>query len=427
MPRLSLPRKVAPLLQPAPYKALYGGRAGMKSWSAAQIVLTLMRIHGSNSSLHPGYHRVLHAREIQRSIAQSSFQLLKDTADRLDFTWRGRPFFRWTLTELIGLNGSRAWFHGLRHNVQSIKSMEGLSAVVVEEAKYVSDASIRILRPTLRAEGSEMLFIWNPEFPTDPVDAMFRGKHGPPPGAVMVPLSWRDNPHLSQKTRDDMEFDRRRDPAMAAHIWDGDYLQRSDAQVFKNWRIDDFELPADLRRNLGGDWGFGNDPSVLICSALVGRRLYVEHEAWRLGCPIELLPALFAGSDQSEPPRWHNPHNWPGVPGALRWPIRADSSRPDLIQHLGRLGFTITGARKGAGSVDRGVAWLQDLEIVVHPRCVRTADELKRYSYKVDANSVDPNTGEAGVVLPQLVDAHNHIIDALRYSHEESLIANQVF
>ena len=101
------------------------------------------------------------------------------------------------------------------------------------------------------------------------------------------------------------------------------------------------------------------------------------------------------------------------VPESEKWPIVADNARPETISHMQRHGFPkIMPAVKGPKSVEEGIEWLKSHDIVVHPRCVHTIDELTCYSYKTD-----PLTG---VVLPVLADRDNHLIDALRYACEAS-------
>jgi phage terminase large subunit len=125
-----------------------------------------------------------------------------------------------------------------------------------------------------------------------------------------------------------------------------------------------------------------------------GRNLYVDHEAYRIGCEIDNLPDLFMS-----------------IPEAEKWPMVADTSRPETISYLRRHGFPkIQAAVKGARSVEEGVAFLQSYDMIVHPRCTHLIDELTLYSYKLD-----PLTG---LVLPVLADKDNHMIDALRYATE---------
>jgi phage terminase large subunit len=133
---------------------------------------------------------------------------------------------------------------------------------------------------------------------------------------------------------------------------------------------------------------------VLIRCHVVGRTIYVDHEAYRVGCEIMDTPDLFFTVPESE-----------------KWPIVADSARPETISHMRKHGFPkIMAAVKGPKSVEEGVEWLKSYDIVVHPRCQHTIDELTCYSYKTD-----PLTG---TILPILADRDNHLIDALRYACE---------
>ena len=95
----------------------------------------------------------------------------------------------------------------------------------------------------------------------------------------------------------------------------------------------------------------------------------------------------------------------------------ADSARPETISHMRKNNFPkIQPAIKGPKSVEEGVEWLKSFDIIVHPRCKHTIDELTLYSYKTDRDT--------GAVLPVLEDKDNHVIDALRYACEGSRRAN---
>ena len=418
---LSPPPKARRFYEPSTFKAWHGGRASTKSWSAADAAL-LRTFNGE-------FNRILCLREFQNSIEDSSFQLLKDRAEHLDLRWRGRPFFTWTKNEIKGINGSRFRFAGLRHNLNSIRSKEAFDLAMVEEAQAASQESIDVLIPTvLRNAGAEIWFMWNPDDPDDPVDAMFRGKAGPPPNSIVEEVNYPDNPYLTDEIRAQIAYDYKRDPLVADHIWRGKYLIRKDAQVFKNWTIEECAPPDDAELLYGGDFGFGDvDPTVGIRCWLVegkaGRKtLYIDHEVWGMKVRLDDLAAFFAGSDplaiDDRPARWENELSYAGMPGALDWVWRMDSSQPHVIQHLQSRGLSVQGAKKGAGSIKAGVDWLQSYDIVVHPRCLRTIAEFKGYRYKVD---------RAGNVLPQIVDVNNHLMDSLRYAVESHRRKNVIF
>jgi len=147
---------------------------------------------------------------------------------------------------------------------------------------------------------------------------------------------------------------------------------------------------------LGADWGYSVDPTCLIRTFIVGKKLYIDYEAYQVGCDIDLIPDLFAQ-----------------VPDSHLYPMIADSSRPETIAFVRKNGYPrIYGSVKGSGSVIDGIEWLQSYDIIVHPRCVHTIDELRNYKYKVDKDT--------GKVTGVPEDKHNHVIDALRYSCEAS-------
>ena len=279
------------------------------------------------------------------------------------------------------------------HTAESIKSLEGYDIAWVEEAQSLSRRSLELLRPTIRKPGSELWFSWNPTRPDDPVDALFRD--GPaPPRTVLIPANHTENPRFPKVLKAEMEWDRERDPDKYQHVWLGGYLRVSEARVFKNWKVEAFETPADARFLFGADWGFARDPTVLVRCYLAGRTLFVDHEAYPVGCEIDRTPALFDT-----------------VPEARRWAIIADGARPETISYLQRHGFPrMRAAMKGAGSVKEGVEFLKSCDILVHPRCRHLVDELALYSYRTD-----PKTGE---ILAELEDRENHAIDALRYALE---------
>lgn len=336
--------------------------------------------------------RILCAREIQKSLAGSSKKLLDDI---ISGDPRLRRFYSSTQNKIEGLNGTEFAFAGLRTNPDNVKSMEGLDIAWVEEAANVSQMSIDTLEPTLRKPGSEIWYSWNPGFATDPVDNKFRGGE-PPPDSIIIPSQPEDNPWFPEVLRLEMEWQKSRDIDKYNHIWRGGYLSRSDALVFKHWEVEDFEVPAGAVFYYGADWGFAQDPTTLVRIYVdqPARKLYIDYEAWEVGCEIDDTPALFDT-----------------VPGARKWNIRADSARPETISYMQRQGFNMTPAVKGANSVEEGVTFLQNYTIVVHPRCKRTIDELTYYSYKTDKLT--------GNVLPELDDSNNHIIDAARYALEE--------
>ncbi|MHA2248615.1 MAG: PBSX family phage terminase large subunit [Candidatus Hodarchaeales archaeon] len=151
----------------------------------------------------------------------------------------------------------------------------------------------------------------------------------------------------------------------------------------------------------GADWGFANDPTVLIRCWVTGsadsleRELYIEHEAYGIGVDINETPELFDS-----------------VPDARDYTTRADSARPETISHMKQHGYPrMESVKKSPGSVKDGVAHIRGYRrIVIHPRCKHAAEEARLWSYKKDAKTGD--------VLPILIDRHDHCWDATRYALE---------
>lgn len=381
--QIKTPEWALPLLEPARYKGAHGGRGSGKSHFFAELMIEAHIINPNSNSVC--------VREIQKSLNQSVKRLLENKIEELN----AGAYFEVQEAQIKSKKGSgRIIFQGMQnHTADSIKSLEGYDRAWVEEAQSLSQTSLDLLRPTIRKPGSELWFSWNPRSNSDPVDSLLRGKT-PPPGSQVVQVNYLDNPWLPDVLRQEMEYDKRRDPDKYAHIWLGEYQRNSEARVFKNWRIEEFDAPADAVHRLGADWGFAVDPTVLVRCHIIGRTLYIDHEAYRIGCEILDTPDLFMTVPESE-----------------KWPLVADSARPETISHMMKHGFPkIMPAVKGPRSVEEGIEWLKSYDIVVHPRCIHTIDELTLYSYKTD-----PATG---AILPVLEDKKNHVIDALRYACE---------
>ena len=381
--KIQTPRWALPLLKPARYKGAYGGRGSGKSHCFAEMLI-------EEHILNPSSRSVC-VREVQKSLAQSVKRLLEMKIEQMG----AGAYFEVQEAVIKSRKGDGLIiFQGMQnHTADSIKSLEGYDRAWVEEAQSLSQRSLDLLRPTIRKPGSELWFTWNPNQASDPVDVLLRGSN-PPPDSVILPVNYDDNPWFPEVLRAEMEYDRRRDPDKYSHVWLGGYLQNSTSRVFSNWRIEEFDAPKDAVHRLGADWGFASDPTVLVRCHIVGRTLYIDHEAYMVGCEIVNTPDLFMT-----------------VPEAEKWPMVADSSRPETISHMRAHGFPkIMPAVKGAKSVEEGIEWLKSFDIVVHPRCKHTIDELTLYSYKTD-----PLTGK---VLPILEDKSNHVIDALRYACE---------
>lgn len=388
---LSLPTAevFSPLLEPARYKGAKGGRGSAKShffaglWLEENVAdkLDCVCLRETLKSLEFSVKKLLEAK-----IAQHNAGAYFEVQDR----------------RILSKRGGVTIFEGMQnHTADSIKSLEGFHRAWFEEAQNATEKSLTLLRPTIRAPGSQMWFSWNPQHEDDPIERLLGGTDRPD-DSIVVTANYMDNPWLPKELQEEMEYDRKRDPDKYAHVWLGGYQRNSESRVFRNWKVEEFTRPDGTIFRLGADWGFAVDPSVLIRVSIDGNRLYIDHEAYAIGCEIIDLPELFMG-----------------IPDAESWPITADSSRPETISHMRKNGFPkIRAAIKGKGSIEDGIEWLKSFDIIVHPRCKHAIDELTLYSYKTD-----PLTND---VLPILEDKHNHVIDAIRYACEGARRAKPV-
>lgn len=379
--QIKTPRVFKPLLTRSRYKGIYGGRASGKSHFFAELAI---------ERCLEAKTLIVCIREIQKSLEQSVKRLLEN---KIQVMGVGH-LFEIQHDRIIAPHGGLIIFQGMQnHTADSIKSLEGFDVAWIEEGQTFSQYSLDILRPTiLRKAGSEIWCGWNPRYKTDPVDVFFRQET--PLDSVVVEANYHDNPFLNEAIYQEAEYDRSRDIDKYNWVWLGKYNDKSDARVFKNWRVKEFELPESTIFRLGADWGYAQDPSVLVRVSIEDKILYIDYEAYMVGCETDQLPDLFDT-----------------VPDSRKWFITADSARPETISYMQKHGFPkITPAAKGAGSVEDGLEFLKSYDIVVHPRCVHAIDELNSYSFKVD-----PLTEK---VLPILQDKNNHVIDAIRYACE---------
>lgn len=372
----------ADLYEPHRYKVVYGGRGSGKSWAVARALIAISDFCKV---------RVLCCREIQNSIRDSSYQVLKDMAERMGLADR----FWFKESEIENLTtGSKFIFSGLLRNENSIRSKEGIDICWVEEASSVSQKSWDVLTPTIRKPGSEIWLTFNPLTTDDPTN---RFLENPPPNAVVHKVNYLENPFFPDTLRAEMEWDKQNDFEKYLHVWEGFPLTVSDAQIFKGrYTVENFDedlwKKAD-RLFFGADFGFAKDPSTLVRCFIYENRLYIDYEAYGAGVEIDELPELYRS-----------------VPGADKWPIKADCARPETISYLAnRAGFNIKPADKWQGSIEDGIAYLKSFDrIVIHPRCKHATDEFRLYSYKTDRLTNE--------VLPIVLDKNNHVIDGLRYA-----------
>jgi len=272
------PPKLSLLFKKARYKVLYGGRGGSKSWGIARALLIL----GTQRPI-----RILCARELQNSIDDSVHTLLSDQVSALGLD----SFYEIQSKTIIGINGTKINYEGLRQNIKKIKSYEAVDYVWVEEAEAVSKSSWATLIPTIRKESvidmkyvtSEIWVSFNPEFEDDETYERFvLDPPDPAPiyaitdqgeidfdtivdymGPYVQEINWRDNPWFPGVLNAERLQLKKRDPDAYDHVWEGKCRKWLEGAIYAN------ELRAvyDEKRVLDVEF----DPNVPV------------HTAWDIG------------------------------------------------------------------------------------------------------------------------------------------------
>lgn len=208
-----------PLLQPARYKGVWGGRGSGKSHFFGELLV--------EECLAEKGTLAVCIREVQKTLAESSKRLIEAKIRELGVGHDFRVF-----NEKIQTPGDGVIiFQGMQdHTAESIKSLEGFRIADVEEAQTLSHRSLSLLRPTIRAPGSQIWFRWNPRRKTDAVDDFLRIKK--PDGSIVIRANWRDNPFWSQELENERKLDLRLYPERYDHIWEGDYAKAFEGAYF---------------------------------------------------------------------------------------------------------------------------------------------------------------------------------------------------
>lgn len=257
---IKFPTKFEPLFQKKwRFIIFYGGRGSGKSFNIARALIL-------RAFTQPV--RVLCCREIQKSISDSVIQMLIDQIEMLGL----QAFFEVQKTQIIGLNGSRFTFAGLKTNITSIKSMTGIDVVWVEEGENVSKESWDTLIPTIREDGSQIIVSFNPKNLLD--DTYQRFIINPPERCKSVLVNWQDNPYFPKELLEDMEQMKARDYELYRHVYEGEPVADSDLVIIKPLWIEaavnahiHLNFQAEGRKVVGFDVADEGADSNVVCLA----------------------------------------------------------------------------------------------------------------------------------------------------------------
>lgn len=362
--------------------AVYGGRYSMKSHTVARYLLIQARM---------GKIRIGCFREFQNSITESSHQLLSDLIKQY-----GMNDFEVTNNSIVNkVTGSDFLFKGLWHNEQSIKSIEGIDIAWVEEAQTVSKNSLEVLTPTVRKEGSRIIYTYNRLLEDDPVHQrlVIEGR----PNTLIINVNY----DLALKYKlipgvilAEIEDDKKNRPSLYKQKWLGEPTS-AEKKIYKDWNfIDQIPYEARLFRR-GIDFGYSNDPTAIVSIYQYNGGYIIKEELYQKGLSNKQIADILLNLDKGR-----------------EILIIADSAEPKSIDELRAYGLTVLPCIKGAGSITAGIQFLQNLKISVPVKSQNIINEYKRYMWREDKD---------GKMINVPIDMFNHAMDAIRYAlHSET-------
>ncbi|HEM5176381.1 TPA: PBSX family phage terminase large subunit [Streptococcus suis] len=369
----------------------YGGASSGKSHGVIQKVV----FKACQDWKHP--RKILFLRKVGATVYDSIFEDVKQCLDYfqiLDKCKVNNSAYRIELP-----NGAQFIFKGL-DNPEKIKSIKGISDVVMEEASEFTLDDYTQLTLRLRDKKHKMkqiFLMFNPVSKVNWVYNAFFVKK--PKNTVVYQTTYKDNRFLDQITRENIEELANRNEAYYKIYALGQFATL-DKLVFPKYERK--LLNKDNMRHLpsyfGLDYGFINDPSAFLHVKIddKARKLYIVEEYVRKNLTNDKISEAIKGL------------------GYAKEEIRADSAEKKSNQELRNSGIPrIIDAKKGPGSVMQGIQYILQYDIVVDERCVKTIEELENYTWKKDKATNE--------YINEPVDSYNHCLDAVRYAIQDRI------
>ena len=381
------------------YRVCKGSRASKKSKTTALNFITrIMEYPQAN---------LLVVRKTFRTLKDSCFTELKWAIHRLgvDAYW---DFKESPLEMTYKPTGQKIYFRGLDDplKVTSITVEVGcLCWMWIEEAyEVMNEADFDMLDESIRGEVPDGLFkqitlTFNPWNQHHWMKKRFFDVP-PSPDILAMTTNYLCNEWLDEDDRRLFERMKEQNPRRYQVAGLG-HWGIAEGLIFENWREEAFSIDSirgldSVGSAFGLDFGYTNDSSALFCGLVdpTAKTLWVFDEMYKRGMSNEAIHTEVVNM------------------GYAKEKIRADCAEPKSIDRLRDLGLVnIRAARKGKDSVRNGIDYLQDFQIIVHPRCVNFITEISNYTWDTDTKT--------GKRLNVPVDDFNHLMDAMRYGCED--------
>lgn len=383
------------------YRAVKGSRRSKKSKTMALwTIFNLMKYPESN---------MLVVRKTYRTLKDSCFTELKWAIKRLsvEHLWSVKES---PLEMTYMPTGQKVYFRGLDDplKITSIAVDVGvLCWMWIEEAYEITkEADFDTLTESMLGDCPEHLWkqvtlTFNPW--SDRTWLKTRFFDSADSDVLAITTNYKCNEWLSEADKKEFERMKQKNPRRYRVAGLGDWGV-IDGLIYENWKEEAFnleELPKDARSAFGLDFGYTNDPTALFCGFFSAseRKLFVWDELYKKGLSNKAIYSKVVKM------------------GYSKEKITGDSSEPKSIDELKGLGLRIKGAKKGKDSVNNGIQWIQDLEIIIHPRCVNFLFEISLYQWRKDKFDRPMNEPE---------DDNNHLMDAMRYALEDAVVQRKI-
>ena len=359
----------------------YGGAGSGKSYGATQkILLKALKYK----------RKVLVIRKIQRTIKDSIWALIISHLHASGFYNACRVNRSDFEIELP--NGSIFIFKGL-DDPEKIKSIDGVTDIVIEEATELTEDDFTQLNLRLRAlvDYLQIYLMFNPISKKNWVYDYFFVRQLPL-NVKVIKTTYQDNKFLSDEYRNELERLKDRNPAYYRIYCLGEFatLDKLVFPVYTTKIVSETDIQG-LKRWIGLDFGYINDPSAIVCGFIdtVNKRIYVTGEYVKRGMKNNEIAETMIDL------------------GLHKDKCYGDCAERKSIDEIRDKGVNIEPAEKGKDSIIHGIQWIQQYELIVDERCFKVIEELENYTWKKDKK-----TGE---YINEPVDTFNHTIDAIRY------------
>lgn len=393
------------------YRIVKGSRASKKSKTTALwIIYNMMKYADANT---------LVVRKTFRTLKDSCFTELKWAVHRLqvDHLWE---FKESPLEATYIPTGQKIYFRGLDDPLKVTSITVGVGVLCwmwIEEAyEIMKEADFDMLDESIRGEVPEGLFkqitlTFNPWNERHWIKKRFFDS--PDDETLALTTNYLCNEWLDKTDLNLFERMKKNNPRRYAVAGLGGW-GIVEGLVFENWKEEEFRfitkkeadegqkgvIKDSLKPAFGLDFGYTNDPSAFFCGMLdlENKKLYVFDEFYEKGLSNKAIAEKVSQM------------------GFRKERITADCAEPKSIDELNTLHLHVTGAKKGKDSINNGIQWIQELEIIVHPRCVNFLTEISNYTWDTD---------KFGKKLNVPIDDFNHLMDAMRYALEKFILGNK--